>query len=63
MELKKYKFWFITGTQTLYGAEVIAQVEKDSRQIITSLNESSEIIGEIVFKGAVIHRTGSHRCE
>ena len=54
MELKKYKFWFITGTQTLYGAEVIAQVEKDSQQIVASLNESSEIIGEIVFKGAVI---------
>ncbi|MBG0783529.1 MAG: L-arabinose isomerase [Anaerolineaceae bacterium] len=53
MELKNYKFWFVTGTQTLYGAEAIAQVEKDARKIVSSLNDASEIIGEVLFKGAV----------
>ncbi len=54
MELKKYQFWFITGTQTLYGADVITRVEKDSRRIVASLNDAPEIIGDILFKGAVI---------
>lgn len=54
MELKDYKFWFVTGTQTLYGEEVITQVERDSQKIVASLNEKAEICGEILFKGAVI---------
>ena len=54
MDFKKYKFWFITGTQTLYGDEVIQQVEKDSQKIVASLNKDPEIIGEIQFKNAVV---------
>ena len=54
MELKRYKFWFITGTQSLYGEGVIKQVEEDGRKIVASLNESDQIVGEILFKGAVI---------
>ncbi len=50
--MKQYNFWFITGTQTLYGDEVIAQVAKDSQTIVDALNEKT--VGNIVFKGAMI---------
>ena len=54
MKFPRYTFWFICGTQDLYGAGVIAQ-ETEHCQIMTkALNEDSTIVGEIVFKGAVL---------
>eukprot|EP00727_Mastigamoeba_balamuthi_P007107 m51a1_g3016 putative l-arabinose isomerase (922) ;mRNA; r:856826-860111 len=52
--LKGYKFWFITGTQSLYGEEVIKQVARDSRTIVDALNADPAVVGQIVFKDAVI---------
>eukprot|EP00727_Mastigamoeba_balamuthi_P012068 m51a1_g7484 putative l-arabinose isomerase (493) ;mRNA; r:218463-219941 len=51
---KPYKFWFITGTQTLYGDAVIKQVAKDSQVIVDSLNKEPAMVGEIVFKEAML---------
>ncbi|MBR5371489.1 MAG: L-arabinose isomerase [Oscillospiraceae bacterium] len=31
------KFWFITGSQLMYGEETLRQVEKDSREIVAGL--------------------------
>ncbi|MCL2638068.1 MAG: L-arabinose isomerase [Oscillospiraceae bacterium] len=33
------KFWFITGSQFLYGEETLAKVERNSREIAEHLNE------------------------
>jgi L-arabinose isomerase len=31
-------FWFITGSQFLYGEETLAKVEKDSKEIVAGLH-------------------------
>ena len=40
MELKKYQFWFCTGSQDLYGDECLAKVAQHSKQIVDKLNKS-----------------------
>ena len=45
--LCKYRIWFITGSQHLYGEETLRQVAEHSRRIVDSLNRSGEIALEI----------------
>ena len=33
--------WFLTGSQSLYGPETLAQVEDQSRQIVEQLNAAT----------------------
>ena len=54
MRLKKYEFWFIAGTQTLYGPETIKQVERHCEIITAGWNKDEAIVGSVVFKGAVL---------
>ncbi len=54
MSLKKYEFWFIAGTQTLYGPETIKQVERHCQIITEGWNKDGAIVGTVVFKGAVL---------
>jgi len=49
-DMKQYEFWFITGSQHLYGPETLAQVEKDSRAMVQGLNASGDIPCTVVFK-------------
>ena len=52
--MKTYEFWLVAGTQTLYGQEVIAQVDKDARTICDALEQDPQVVGRVVFKGALI---------
>ncbi|MGB4825638.1 MAG: L-arabinose isomerase, partial [Leuconostoc mesenteroides] len=49
-DIKDYKFWFVTGSQFLYGPEVLKQVAEDSKKIIEKLNESGNLPYPIEFK-------------
>lgn len=49
-EMKKYQFWFITGSQFLYGPETLEQVEKDSREIVENLNNSGNLPCPVIYK-------------
>lgn len=49
----KYKVWFITGSQHLYGEETLNQVDKDAREIVAGLNQSRKMPVKIVQKGVV----------
>lgn len=51
--LKKYEFWFITGSQHLYGEEVLEQVSQHSKVIADGFDQSDKIPGKVVFKGVV----------
>ena len=51
--LKRYEFWFITGSQHLYGPETLKQVAEHSEIIAKSLNEASEVPCTVVFKPIV----------
>lgn len=49
LALKHYEFWFLTGSQHLYGQETLLQVEEHSKKIIAGLNDSS-VSFSIVYK-------------
>jgi L-arabinose isomerase len=51
--LKEFEAWFVTGSQHLYGEEVLQQVADDSRQIAIALNDSPAIPIKIAFKPVV----------
>ncbi len=46
--LKEYEFWFVTGSQLLYGPKTLEQVEEDSRNIVSALNSSDLIPSKVV---------------
>ena len=50
MQTKRYEFWFVTGSQHLYGEETLHQVEAHSRAMTESLNEKGKLPFNLVFK-------------
>jgi L-arabinose isomerase len=50
MNMKQYHYWFVTGSQHLYGPETLQQVEKHSRLIAQGFDEDRTIPGQVVFK-------------
>ncbi len=54
MNLRKYVFWFVTGSQDLYGEETLKQVAKDSKEIVESLNASRALPCELVWKPTLL---------
>ncbi|GAE32273.1 L-arabinose isomerase [Halalkalibacter hemicellulosilyticus] len=52
LKVKEYEFWFVTGSQHLYGPETLDQVADHSEQIVTGLNEN-DFAYKIVFKPVV----------
>ena len=53
-EIKKYQFWFCTGSQDLYGEECLAHVAGHSRIIVDALNASGNLPYEVVWKPTLI---------
>lgn len=51
--LKRYEFWFITGSQHLYGPETLKAVAGHSRIMADELNKSSVIPCSVVYKPIV----------
>ncbi len=51
--IKDYKFWFVTGSQHLYGEETLKQVAADSAEMVNGLNASGELPAEIIAKPTV----------
>jgi L-arabinose isomerase len=48
-----FEFWFVTGSQHLYGPETLDQVARDSRAIVDGLNAGGVIPYPIVWKPTV----------
>lgn len=53
MAKQKYQFWFLVGSQDLYGEETLRQVESNSRIIVGDMNKSEVLPWEIVYKDTV----------
>ncbi len=51
--LKSYEFWFVTGSQHLYGPETLDKVAEHSAIIAKALECSPTIPGKVVFKPIV----------
>ncbi len=49
-DLKRFEVWFVTGSQNLYGAETLEQVEAHSREIARALSEAAAIPVSVIFK-------------
>ncbi|MFM2486431.1 L-arabinose isomerase [Celerinatantimonas yamalensis] len=47
------QIWFVTGSQTLYGPEVLKQVATDSKQIVKGINESHNIVLPLLYQPTV----------
>ncbi len=51
--LKPLKFWFVCGSQALYGPETLAQVADDSKTMVERLNAGGKLVLPIEFAGVV----------
>lgn len=49
-KLSDYKFWFIVGSQFLYGPETLKSVEADAKKMVEGLNASGKLPSKIEFK-------------
>ncbi len=47
---KQFDVWFITGSQHLYGPDILAQVAADAKSIVDGLNASGRLAVNIVWK-------------
>jgi L-arabinose isomerase len=48
-----FEFWFVTGSQHLYGPETLEQVARDSRAMVAGLNASGAVPYPLVWKPTV----------
>lgn len=53
LKVKDYEFWFVAGSQFLYGEEQLASVAKDAQKIVDRLNATQKLPYKIVFKGVM----------
>ena len=58
LKVADYKFWFVTGSQFLYGDDQLKSVENDARDIVEKLNASGKLPYPIEFKGVMTTADG-----
>jgi len=61
LTIKPYEFWFVTGSQHLYGPETLKEVDEHSEKITAGLNRSEAIPFQIVFKPVLTTPEAIHR--
>ena len=52
-DLQQYELWFVTGSQDLYGDEILKNVARHSEEIAKALNDSTQIPVRVVYKSVV----------
>ena len=50
LDLSKLELWFATGSQHLYGAEVLEKVQEHAQEMVRVLSQSDQIPARIVLK-------------
>ena len=50
LDKKNYSFWFVTGSQHLYGPETLEMVDAHSKTIAEGLDKSPSVPFKVVFK-------------
>ena len=53
IDLKRYRVWFITGSQHLYGPETLRQVAENADGVVHGLSQSPDVPYPILFKPVV----------
>jgi L-arabinose isomerase len=50
LKAKNFVFWFVTGSQHLYGAETLKKVEEHSKIIVETISKNSKLPFKLIFK-------------
>ena len=50
MSMKQYEFWFVVGSQSLYGPEVLETVANRAAEMVGALNASGNLPCKLVYK-------------
>ena len=53
MSMSDYEFWFVVGSQFLYGPEVLETVARRASEMAAELNASGDLPCTLVYKGTV----------
>ena len=59
--LSGYEFWFLTGSQDLYGEETLRQVAIDSKKMVEELNARAGLPSKLVWKETLLTPESIHR--
>ena len=51
--LQTYTFWFVVGSQDLYGEDVLKTVDAHTKEMVNEWNKDATIPCEIVWKSVV----------
>ncbi len=58
IDLKKYEFWFVVGSQDLYGEETLAQVAEHAKKMAAGFAADASLPGTLVLKPTVLTPAG-----
>ena len=58
LDIPDYEFWFVAGSQFLYGEEQLKNVARDAEDIVKKLNESGKLPYKVVCKGVMTTADG-----
>lgn len=61
LQVKPYVFWFVTGSQHLYGEETLDQVKGNSEDLIHKLNAQGTLPFPIIFKEVLTNASDIQR--
>ena len=50
MSMKQYEFWFVVGSQFLYGPEVLETVARRAAEMADWMNQSGKLPCKVVYK-------------
>ena len=59
MNRSEYQFWFVVGSQFLYGSETLAAVERNSGAMAEELNRSGDLPWKVIYKDTVKTSAGA----
>jgi len=54
MNIKKFEYWFIVGSQDLYGEETLKQVAANARIMTDEFNKDPQLSGTVILKPTAI---------
>ncbi|PWG00162.1 L-arabinose isomerase [Levilactobacillus bambusae] len=58
LSVPDYEFWFVTGSQFLYGDDQLKEVSNDAEDMVNKLNASGKMPYKIVYKGVMTTAEG-----
>lgn len=56
-DIKAYEVWFITGSQHLYGEQILQNVERHAKEVALALDENPNIPVQVIGKGLATTET------